>query len=116
MTIKMSHFSMYSHMKNLKVFLKMHNTRLETIMSQWLLSQMMLDSKKVAKGHMQPPIHAENGAGNDVQQPINNEEVDAPLDVNPLPENVDHWVRTSTRLRRSMNRYEPLCTLHYVIR
>ena len=26
-------------------------------------------------GHMQPPIHSENMAGNDVQQPINNEDV-----------------------------------------
>ena len=49
---------------------------------------------------MQPPIHAENRAGNDVQQPINNEDVSVPPDVDPLPDNVDHWVRRSTRRRR----------------
>ena len=38
---------------------------------------------------MQPPIHAENR----VQQPINNEDVNVPPYVDPLPDNVDHWVR-----------------------
>ncbi|KAH7423219.1 hypothetical protein KP509_12G044600 [Ceratopteris richardii] len=65
------------------------------------------------EGHMQPPIHAENRAGNDVQQPINNGHVDIPPDVDPLPDNVDHWVRRSTRARRPMNRYDP--SIHYIM-
>ena len=62
---------------------------------------------------MQPPIHAENRAGNDVQQPINNEDVNVPPDVDPLPDNVDHWVRRSTRPKRLVNRYDP--SIHYIM-
>ena len=47
----------------------------------------------VPDGHRQPPIHAENRARNDVQQPINNEDVNVPPNVYPLPDNADHWVR-----------------------
>ena len=63
--------------------------------------------------HMQPPIHAENRAGNNVQQPINNEDVDVPPDVDPLPDNVDYWVRRSTCLGRQVNRYDTL--IHYIM-
>ena len=62
---------------------------------------------------MQPPIHAENRAGNDVQQHINNEVVNVPPDVDPLPDNVDHWVRRSTCFGRQVigmtPRYITLC-------
>ena len=47
----------------------------------------------------QPPMHAENRAGNDVQ-PINNEDSNAPPHVDPLSDNVDHWVRRSRRSSR----------------
>ena len=64
-------------------------------------------------GHMQPPIHAENRAGNDVQQLINNEDVNVPPDVNPLLDNVDHWVRRPTGLRRPLQRYNS--SLQYIM-
>ncbi|MCO5546836.1 hypothetical protein L7F22_000273 [Adiantum nelumboides] len=34
-------------------------------------------------------------------------------DVDPLPDNVDHWVRRSTRPRRTVSRYDP--SLHYIM-
>jgi hypothetical protein len=39
---------------------------------------------------MQQPIHAENRARNYIQKLINNEEVDIPLDIDPLSKKVDH--------------------------
>ncbi len=64
------------------------------------------------EGHVQPNVNAENGAENDGQQPIH-EHFDVPPDVDPLPEHVDHWVRRSTRPRRTVSRYEP--SLHYIM-
>ncbi|MCO5548301.1 hypothetical protein L7F22_001758 [Adiantum nelumboides] len=61
--------------------------------------------------HM-PQNNAENGAENDVQQPIVDDFI-MPLDVDPLPDNVDHWVRGSTRPRRTVSRYDP--SLHYIM-
>ena len=63
--------------------------------------------------HMHPPIRVEIRAGNDVQQSINDDDVVIPPDVDPLLENVDHWVRRSTRPRRPVVRYGP--SLHYVM-
>lgn len=50
----------------------------------------------------QPPGLAEN----DFQQHDGAENV-LPPDVEPLPENVDHWVRRSTRMRRQPQRFNP---------
>ena len=61
---------------------------------------------------MQPNNNVKNGAENDVQQPINDDFV-IPLDVDPLPDNVDHWVRRSTRPRWNVSRYDP--SLHYIM-
>ena len=62
---------------------------------------------------MQPAIHAENRAGNYVEQPIRNDDVNVPPDVDPLPNNVDRWVRTSTRPRRQVYRYD--LSIHYIM-
>ncbi|KAH7447145.1 hypothetical protein KP509_01G093500 [Ceratopteris richardii] len=64
------------------------------------------------EGNMQPNNNAENGAGNNGQQPNNNDLI-IPPDVDPLPDNVDHWVRRSTRLRRNVSRFDP--SLHYIL-
>ena len=47
-----------------------------------------------------------------MQQPLN-ADFDVPLDVEPVPDNVDHWVRTSTRVRRLIQRFES--SMHYVL-
>ncbi|MCO5614561.1 hypothetical protein L7F22_068844 [Adiantum nelumboides] len=60
------------------------------------------------EGHLQP----QNNAENDVQQPIVDDFI-MPPDVDPLPDNVDHWVRRSTRPRRTVSRYDP--SLHYIM-
>ncbi|MCO5594134.1 hypothetical protein L7F22_048155 [Adiantum nelumboides] len=52
------------------------------------------------EGHLQPRNNAENGAENDVQQPIVDDFI-MPPDVDPLPDNVDHWVRRFTCPRRT---------------
>ena len=64
------------------------------------------------EGNMQPSNNAENGAENNGQQP-NNDDLDIPPDANPLPNNVDHWVRRSTRIRRNVSRFDP--SLHYIM-
>ncbi|MCO5610248.1 hypothetical protein L7F22_064484 [Adiantum nelumboides] len=64
------------------------------------------------EGHLQPQNNAENGAENDVQQPIVDDFI-IPPDVDPLPDNVDHWVRRSTRPRRTVSRYD--LSLHYIM-
>ena len=53
-------------------------------------------------------------------QPPTNQEItvelqqeDIPLDLEPIPDNVDHWVRKSTRLRRPTQRYDP--SLHQIV-
>ncbi|MCO5589501.1 hypothetical protein L7F22_043468 [Adiantum nelumboides] len=56
----------------------------------------------------QPPVMAEN----EFQQ-HEHAENELPPDVEPVPENVDHWVRRSTRVRRMIHRYEP--SFHYVM-
>ena len=48
-----------------------------------------------------------------VQKPINDEDDNLPLDVDPLHDNVDHWVRISTNPRRLVNRYDP--SIHYIM-
>ena len=35
------------------------------------------------------------------------------LDLDPLPDNMDHWVRRSTRIRRNVSRFDP--SLHYIM-
>ncbi|MCO5571267.1 hypothetical protein L7F22_025005 [Adiantum nelumboides] len=45
---------------------------------------------EVLEGHLQPHNNAENGAENDGQQPIVDDDV-IPPDVDPFPDNVDHW-------------------------
>ncbi|MCO5587876.1 hypothetical protein L7F22_041828 [Adiantum nelumboides] len=64
------------------------------------------------EGHLQPRNNAENGAENDVHQPIVDDFI-MPPDVDPLPDNVDHWVRRSTRPSRTVSRYDP--SLHYIM-
>ncbi|MCO5576700.1 hypothetical protein L7F22_030515 [Adiantum nelumboides] len=64
------------------------------------------------EGHLQPQNNVENGAENDVQQPIV-DDFTMPPDVEPLPDNVDHWVRRSTRPKQTMSRYDP--SLHYIM-
>ena len=61
---------------------------------------------------VQPREHAENRAVNDGQQPIN-EDLVIPPDVEPMPVDVDHWVRRSTRVRRLIQRFDP--SLQYVM-
>ncbi|MCO5611606.1 hypothetical protein L7F22_065860 [Adiantum nelumboides] len=51
-------------------------------------------------------------AENDFQQ-HDRAENELPHDVEPLPENVDHWVRRSTRLRKQPQRFNP--SLHHVM-
>ena len=53
-------------------------------------------------------------------QPTTNEEItpelqqeDIPLDLEPIPDNVDHWVRRSTRLQHPTQRYDP--SLHQIL-
>ena len=41
----------------------------------------------------------------EIQPPIDG--VHIPNDVDPLPVNVDHWVRRSTRVRRQPERFQP---------
>ena len=55
--------------------------------------------------NMQPNKNVENGAENNGQQPNN--------DADPLPNNVDHWARRSTRVRRNVSRFDP--SLHYIM-
>ena len=62
---------------------------------------------------MRPPIHVVNMDGNDVQQPIDNEDVNTPHDVDPSPYNLDYWVRRSTGPKRQVNRYHP--SMHYIM-
>ena len=47
-----------------------------------------------------------------MQQP-KNAETDSPLNVELFPENIDHWVHRSNRLRSQVYGYDP--SLHYVI-
>ena len=64
------------------------------------------------EGNMQPSNNVVNGAQNNGQQP--NNDLDIPLDADLLPDNVDHWVRHSTRIRRKVSRFDP--SLHYIMR
>ena len=64
------------------------------------------------EGYLQPPIHAENRVVNDGQQPVNDDLV-IPHNVEPMPANVDHWVRRSTRVRRLIQRFDPF--LQYIM-
>ena len=61
--------------------------------------------------NMQPNNNAKNGAENNGQQP--NNDLDIPLDADLLPDNVDHWVRHSTLIRRNVSRFDP--SLHYIM-
>ena len=38
---------------------------------------------------------------------------ESPPDVEPMPADVDHWVRRSTRVRRLIQRFDP--SLHYIM-
>ncbi|KAH7315351.1 hypothetical protein KP509_21G045900 [Ceratopteris richardii] len=64
--------------------------------------------EEAPEGHMQP----RNNAENDEQHHVNNDFI-IPPDVDPLPENVDHWVRRSTCIRHNVSRYDP--SLHYIM-
>ena len=54
-----------------------------------------------------------------IQLPTNEEitaelqQEDIPLDLEPSPDNADHWVRRSTRLRHPTQRYDP--SLHQIL-
>ena len=54
----------------------------------------------------------ENGVENSGHQPYN-DDLDIIPDANPLPNNVDHWMRRSTRIRRNVSRFG--LSLHYIM-
>ena len=62
---------------------------------------------------VQPREHAENRAVNDGLHPINDDLV-IPPDVERVTDDVDHWVRRSTRVRRLIQRFDP--SLQYINR
>ena len=61
---------------------------------------------------MRPSNNVENGVEDNGQHP-NNDDLDIPLDVDPLSNNVNHWVRRSTHIRQNVSRFDPL--LHYIM-
>ena len=64
------------------------------------------------EGTEEQNIDVEQHAGHGLQQPESAEN-DFPPDLEPIPENTDHWVRRSNRSRRQIYRYDP--SLHYVM-
>ncbi|KAH7366107.1 hypothetical protein KP509_18G063600 [Ceratopteris richardii] len=112
-TIKGSDFSMTSHLLGPILTLRMQHKGLKILMIQWFFEPEDNGQQDEApEGHMQLDNDDENCAGSNGQQP-NNDDLVIPPDVNPLPDNVDHWVRRSTRPRRNVSRFDP--SSHYIM-